>query len=333
MPGFESIIDQKRPIRILTTCLRDGNIPHALLFTGISGIGKRTTARLFSEACNCEALTSGVSRKRLDGILCCRCRSCRKIKSGNHPDIIHIKPSGNIIKIAQIRDLLHTLSMKPYEAKMRVVTISEAQNLNLEAANALLKVLEEPPEQTIIILTALNTANLLPTIVSRCQEIRFGPISRKNLMKLLHDERGTETEAARIIAAMANGSISKALAMSDDQWINQRNWLIHELETLGSRSIRGVMAFAEKLSSKKDKLPDALEVILTWLRDLWMVRMDPEKIVNLDRIDGIQSNSGRVPSSSLLSKITAVQRAQKELQTHTNLRLMLENLMLQLVKI
>ena len=117
MPGFESIIDQKRPIRILTTCLRDGNIPHALLFTGISGIGKRTTARLFSKACNCEALASGVSRKRLDGIPCCRCRSCRKIKSGNHPDIIHIKPSGNIIKIAQIRNLCHTLSMKPYDVK------------------------------------------------------------------------------------------------------------------------------------------------------------------------------------------------------------------------
>jgi len=142
-----------------------------------------------------------------------------------------------------------------------------------------------------------------------------------------------ETEVARIIAAMANGSISKALAMSDEQWINRRNWLIHELETLESRSIRGVMAFAEKLSSKKDKLPDAFEVILTWLRDLWMARMDPEKIVNIDRIDGIQSYSGSVPPSSLLSKITAVQRAQKELQTHTNLRLMLENLMLQLVKI
>jgi len=222
--------------------------------------------------------------------------------------------------------------MKPYEAETRVVTISEAQNLNLEAGNALLKVLEEPPEHTIIILTALNTANLLPTVVSRCQEIRFGPISRKNLMKLLHDERGTETEVARIIAAMANGSISKAMAMSDDQWINQRNWLIHELETLESRTIRGVMAFAEQLSSNKDKLPDVLEVILIWLRDRWMVRMDPENIINIDRIDGVQSNYGNVPPSSLLSKITAVQRAQMKLQTHTNLRLMLENLMLHLVK-
>ena len=317
----------------MTACLKDGNIPHALLFTGIDGIGKRTTAGLFSKACNCEALASGMSRGRFGGIPCCRCSSCRKIESGNHPDIIHIRPSGNIIKIAQIRNLCHILTMKPYEAKMRVVIISEAQHMNLEAANALLKVLEEPPEQTLIILTAVNTANLMPTIVSRCQVIRFGPISRENLMRMLCDERGMEITTACMIAAMANGSISKAMAMSNDQWINQRNWLIHELEALGSRSVRGVMAFAEKLSSKKDTLPDTLEVILTWLRDLWVVRTDPEKIINIDRMDGVRSNSGRVPPTSLLAMMDAVQRAQKELQTHTNPRLMMETLMLQWVKI
>ncbi len=223
--------------------------------------------------------------------------------------------------------------MRPYEAKKRVVLISEAQTLNAEAGNALLKVLEEPPEHTLIILTALNTANLLPTIVSRCQEIRFGPVSQENLMRLLLHEKGMEAEAARVIAAMANGSISKALVMGDDIWINLRNWLIHELETLESRPIRAVMAFAEKLSSNKDKLPEALEVILTWLRDLLMVRMDPLKLINIDRVDKIESISRRVSQSSLLLKITAVQRAQKELQTHTNLRLMLENLLLQLAKI
>ena len=113
--------------------------------------------------------------------------------------------------------------MRPYEAKKRVVLISEAQTLNAEAGNALLKVLEEPPEHTLIILTALNTANLLPTIVSRCQEIRFGPVSQENLMRLLLHEKGMEAEAARVIAAMANGSISKALVMGDDIWINLRN--------------------------------------------------------------------------------------------------------------
>lgn len=223
--------------------------------------------------------------------------------------------------------------MKPYEAKMRMVLISDAQHMNLEAANALLKVLEEPPEQTVIILTALNKANVLPTIVSRCQEIRFGPISRENLKILLHERQGIEPEVARIVAAMANGSVSRAMAMSDDQWINHRNWLIDELESLGSRSIRGVMAFAEKLSSRKDKLQDDFEVILTWLRDLWVTRVDPENIVNIDRKNRIQSNSGNIPPASLLSTIAAVQHAQKEIQTHTNLRLMLENLMLQLVAI
>ena len=333
MPGFESIIDQERPIRILTTYLREGNIPHALLFTGISGIGKRTTARLFSMACNCKRFAPDGSRKQFDHkIPCGECRSCRKTDSGNHPDIIHIEPSGSLIRIAQIRSLLHTLSMRPYEAERRVVLIYEAQKLNPEAGNALLKVLEEPPERTVIILTALNTAELLPTIVSRCQEIRFGPVSEKNLMRMLHHEEGIHMEAARIIAAMANGSISKALAMSDDKWINRRNWLIRELEIIESRPIRAVMAFAEKLSSDKEKLPEALEVILTWLRDLWMVRLDPSKIINIDRAEGILSISRRISRSSLLFKMAAVQHAQKKLQTQTNLRLMVEHFILQLVQ-
>ena len=223
--------------------------------------------------------------------------------------------------------------MKPYEAKMRVVIISEAQRLNPEAANALLKVLEEPPEQTVIILTAPNTVQLLPTIVSRCQEIRFGPISSDSLIRLLRDQQGMETAVACMIAAMANGSISKAMAMSDENWIHHRNWLIQELETLGSRSIRQMMAIAEKLSSRKDRLSDDLEIILTWLRDLWMVRIDPKKIINIDRVDAMRLISDRIPTSSLLSKMTAVQHSQKALQTTANLRLLLENLMLQLVAI
>jgi DNA polymerase-3 subunit delta' len=92
-----------------------------------------------------------------------------------------------------------------------------------------------------------------------------------------------------------------------------------------------MMAIAEKLSSRKDQLSDDLEVILTWLRDLWMVRIDPEKIVNIDRTDAIRSISGSIPPSALLTKMTAVQRSQQALKTHTNLRLLMENLMLQLV--
>ena len=187
MPGFESIIGQDRPIRILTTFLQNGTVPHALLFTGIEGVGKQSAAVTFAMACNCTGDFSENKFEWRDNRTaddhstadprhitnpCGNCKPCRKIESKNHPDIIRIKPSGVFIKIDQIRALCQTLAMKPYEAGIRVVLISDAQAMNPAAGNALLKVLEEPPTGTILILVANHTADLLPTIVSRCRHIR-----------------------------------------------------------------------------------------------------------------------------------------------------------------
>ncbi|UCE54026.1 MAG: hypothetical protein JSV31_00865, partial [Desulfobacterales bacterium] len=164
MPGFTSIVDQERPIRILTALLYHGTLPHALLFTGIEGVGKREVAIALALACNCLKKNSGytpeINKTRV--IIgqrihdpyssvgpCGSCKSCRKIESGNHPDIIQVKPRGPFIKIAQVRALCDTLAMKPYEASTRVVIIHDAQSMNPAASNALLKILEEPPERTI----------------------------------------------------------------------------------------------------------------------------------------------------------------------------------------
>ncbi|MCP4630816.1 MAG: hypothetical protein GY850_46010, partial [bacterium] len=183
MPGFESIIDQDRPIRILTTFLQKGTIPHALLFTGIEGVGKERAAIAMAMACNCADNDAASDSERhgtsvsghsntIRPIItdpCGICKSCRIIASDNHPDIIRLKPSGPTIKIDQIRSTVQTLAMKPYEARWRLVIISDAQTMNPAAGNALLKVLEEPPGRTILILVAAHTTDLLPTIVSRCQ--------------------------------------------------------------------------------------------------------------------------------------------------------------------
>jgi DNA polymerase-3 subunit delta' len=132
--GFKLIINQEHPKRILTACLKTRHIPNAFLFTGKRGVGKRITAITFAMACNCIG-------KELDTTEPCgSCTSCLKIKSGNHPDIIAISPFGSNIKIAQIRSLCHILAMKPYEARLRVVIISDAQTMNPSAGNALLKV-------------------------------------------------------------------------------------------------------------------------------------------------------------------------------------------------
>ena len=324
MSGFESIIDQHKPIRLLTAFLQKGTTPHALLFTGIEGVGKRMTALTFAMACNCMNAKQGTQHQDTASNPCLRCRSCRKIKSGNHPDIIFIKPSGPFIRINQIRSLCHTLGMKPYEARQRVVIISEAQAMNPEAGNALLKVLEEPPERTLLILTALQTSDLLPTIVSRCQLIRFNPISPKNIAGFLVGKKGLAPSDAMILATLANGSLSKAILMDQADWIKRRNWLIDEIETLPSRSVGPRLAFAERLAKNKDVLADSLEVIKLWLRDLVIYHYDPAKIINRDLVDKIQSASQRMRVESILSKLDAILSAQKNMSANSNLRLTLE---------
>lgn len=341
---------QDQPIRLLTTLLRNGTIPHALLFIGMEGVGKQNTAMVFAMACNCKSnelelfekgsdIRTKSDRKDIEqteATPCGHCKSCRKIDSGHHPDIILITPSGPFIKIGQIRDLCRTLTMKPYEARLRVVVISDAQAMNAAASNALLKVLEEPPDRTILILTATQTSDLLPTIVSRCQQIRFNPISRKNIEMLLIEEHGMRPDDAEIISIMANGSLSKAQSMmrsmSRVSWINRRIWLINEVGTIVDKPIASRMAFAEKLSKEKALLSDSLEVMKSWFRDLIVCRYHPDKMINHDLKDKIQKASKTMRVESLISYIDDIQSVQKNIHANINLRLSLEVLIMRLAR-
>ncbi len=348
MPGFDSIKNQDLPIRILTTFLQKGTIPHALLFTGIEGVGKESAAVTFAMACNCtggngddnsEWENTGTADDaafvagEMAAIPCDVCQVCRKIKADKHPDIIRLKPSGPSIKIDQIRSLRQTLAMRPYEASMRVVIITDAQAMNPAAGNALLKALEEPPDRTIFLLVASHVSDLLPTIVSRCQHIRFKPIAKENLESILVHRHKMAPSDASIIAVMAGGSFSRALRMHKANWINRRNWLINELDSLSSGSASRLLAFANQLSKDKDDLPDALGVIKTWLRDLAIQKLNPDKIINKDLAAKVKKSSQKIGMAALLEKIETIQSSEYSIRAGTNLRLAMEAMLLKLSRI
>lgn len=333
--GFDSILDQQRPIRVLKSYLRKGTLPHALLFTGIEGVGKKTTALALAMACNCMHIkdadglaegnnTTAALAESSESDPCLQCRVCKKIASANHPDIIQVEPSGRLIRIDQIRRLCHVLSMKPYEAKQRVVILSDAQLMTPEAGNALLKVLEEPPNRTTLVLTAIQKSDLLPTVSSRCQHILFNPISMESLESLLVDKQGLGRTDARIVAAMATGSISKAMTMAQTNWIVRRNWLLRELAALASRSTGSLLAFAEKLSKNKELIEDSLEIMKSWFRDLAVYPHQPEKLINRDLAETVRKTSELITPESILMKVDAIHSAQKAIRSNGNLRLTLE---------
>jgi DNA polymerase-3 subunit delta' len=291
-------------------------------------------------ACNCRGKTSvfnaddrfeqGPVSLPIDS--CGTCKSCRKILAGSHPDIIQIKPSGPFIKIDQIRALLQTLSLKPYEALTRVVILAEAPSMNAAASNALLKILEEPPDRSVLVLIATRKSDLLPTIASRCQPVRFNRISTEYITSWIINTHGLKPQEAEIISVMANGSLSKAQKMIDGNWMMDRNWILAEMRTLSLQPMARLLALAEKLAREKEALAERLEIIKSWFRDLIINHYDTGRIINRDVVDQIRTVCGQTDMLSLLSKVGAVQKTQSRLSANTNLRLRMERLLIQLAQ-
>ena len=328
----------------MTVLLRKEKVPHALLLTGMEGIGKRAAALMVAMALNCRRLAERPTLLDADpkpwGVVECDCRSCRKIRSGAHPDILRVAPAGTAIKIDQVRELCHALSMKPFEAGARVVIIEGAQAMNPESSNALLKALEEPPDRTVFILTAVDPRDLMPTVVSRCQKVGFHPIPRSKLAAAWRKQYDLPPEEADILAAMAEGGsgrIEMTPKASRDAWIRRRAWIIRRLSEILTRkgrelSVNGLLAVAEGLAHKKAWVDGSLDLIRSWLRDLVVYRYCPEKIFNQDVASEIQRISSKYTEMSLLSKIEAVDAAQRELRSNANVRLTLEAMVLQLAR-
>jgi DNA polymerase-3 subunit delta' len=291
-------------------------------------------------ACNCKGQTSGsdVDDGSEQGPVtspigsCGTCKSCRKIAAGHHPDIIRVKPSGPFIKIEQIRALLQTFSMKPYEAKTRVAIMAEAHCMNTAASNALLKILEEPPARSLLVLLATGKSDLLPTIASRCQPVRFNRISKEYIASLIGKEYGLEPQAAAIIAIMSNGSLSKAQEMIAGNWMSRRKWVLAEIQRLTLQPMARLLGLAEKLAREKEALAECLEIIKTWFRDLIVTHYDAHNIINLDVADQIRAVSRQTDMAALLLKMEAIQKTQNRLTANSNLRLGMEQLLIELAQ-
>lgn len=334
--GFNAIVGQRHPIKLLKTFVRSGTLPHALLFTGEDGVGKKMAATAFAMACNCLTLKSALNqRPHLDAIDACgNCGPCRKIAGNHHPDVIHVTPLSSVIRIAQIRTLLQALTLKPNEADRRVVILSDAQCMNPEAGNALLKVLEEPPDRTQLVLTAGQTADLLPTVLSRCQHIRFSPLGVAEIRQLLTAAGGIEPESALTVASLCGGSLTRAQKWVNSRWLARRDWITRALGSLMANAnkmdCRTWLALSERLTKRKDRVEESLEIITMCLRDMLVIDCDPQRVLNQDRLDVLSTATRQVGRLGLLEQIDAVDDALAALRSNTNTRLTLDAMVLRM---
>lgn len=331
--------EQDGSVSTLLTMARTETLPHALLLSGPAGTGKGEAALTLAQLLNCQAPpTPGITPfASLSAHRCGTCRSCRRIDAGTHPDVRVIAPEGSHIKIAQIRDLCNTLLAKPLEASHRVVLIKDAGRMNREAANALLKVLEEPPKGTFFVLTTSQPSELLPTVLSRCQLIRFRPLARETVVRCLMEEAHLPRHQAESVAALSDGSLALAREMVSckggvEAWLSQRNWLFDTLPLPGRGDLTHALAFAEVLGQDKEKAMRCLSLIGHYLHDLMVCRIDPHGVVNKDLLPQLETDAARFDLPRLAAMADTVRDTQTRIDGNTVLRHTLEVMALKLMQ-
>lgn len=241
--GWEEIHGQDKAVAFLAETLARGEVPHALMFTGPRGVGKYSTALLFAAALFCPA-------GHPDG-----CPSCHKVARGVHPDLHLVEAEGNQILIGQIQELERDLNIKPKESTRKVVIVDDAGAMNQNAANAFLKTLEEPPPETCMILVVESREALLPTVASRCHEVRFSALGRSDIEEFLVDREGMQRAEAEKIARLSGGIFGRALL-----WARNPELAMHwtrgvELAAFMRRS--SLLSLLEKLEEERKLLGEA----------------------------------------------------------------------------
>ncbi|MCL2761298.1 MAG: DNA polymerase III subunit delta' [Desulfuromonadales bacterium] len=314
---FSDIISHRKNISILTRIAESNRLAHAYLFWGPEGTGKKKTAIALIESVFCESGGCGV------------CPSCRKIKDNNHPDIHIVAPEGQFIKIDQIRALQKALAYRPYEAKRKACIIDDADKLNLAAGNALLKTLEEPPGDALIILVATNIENILPTIRSRCQTMLFGPVPAEDIEHFLITE-GISEETAHISAMQAGGSIGKALEIAGEETLNIKKLLINSVFDLSTEDLTKIFSLSEEFDKDRGKAILAIDLLITLWRDMIITGNGSEAVINQDMVKELSYEFTKRGNVKISEQIDILEETRNKIIRNANVRLAIDRLFMKL---
>jgi DNA polymerase III subunit delta' len=326
-----NIVGHGHAINTLRRALAAQRVRHAYLFAGPEHVGKALLAQRFAQTLLC---TGGGDAHNAPQNPCNTCLSCRKVMHGNHPDVHYIsKPAHKqFILIEQVRALQADAARKTLEGRRNIFIIQGMHEMNVQAANCLLKTLEEPEPDVVLLLTAPDPGLLLPTILSRVQQVPMQLLTTKQIKTALEDRWHVEPDEANLIAALAAGRMGWAVqAVEDEDMLAERQ---AQLETLAKLSTAGkVQRFdvAQRLSADSDKLHGILELWLLWWRDMVLAANNcPGLIVNVDMRGMIQHQAARVGAAESQRMVRAILGTMEALDQNVNARVALEVLMLDL---
>ena len=319
---FKDIKGQAQAIKILQKEIATSSISGAYLFTGPAGVGKALTALTFAKALNCK-------KEGTDS--CEECSSCRKIEHHNHPDVRIVEPENGSIKIEQIRDLKRQISYKSYEGRRKVWIIKEADKFGLAAANSILKILEEPPPQTVLILTSQAKEALLPTILSRCQVIRFFPLPLQEIEGIIAQQLPQGSNEIHILAKLAQGRVEEALHLAKETNILKvREELLNALRK--NMNLEEIFKLTARWSNyKEEELQRIFDMLLFWFRDILILGQGGrEWLINDDKVEELTREKNKYSVKQIKTIMETIEKARYYIKSNVNQKLVLEALWLKL---
>jgi DNA polymerase-3 subunit delta' len=314
--AFKDIVGNSRVKKILKLALERDRVPNSLLFCGPDGIGKRQMALTLAQALNC-------SEAQADS--CDRCPSCLAIAKGRFPDVIEITAEKQEIKIEQIRFLKQMTCLKPMSGKKRVFIIEEAERMSGDAANSLLKVLEEPPLFSHIILVTSSPFLLLPTILSRCQALAFSAVSKEEIEEILVDHDYPEDQA-RILSLLVDGNLERALDLEweEVQTLKDGSWRLFETMLAGRRSSLFLERFGSPAKSSQEEFEQTLEIFSSFTRDILLLELGGEVrfLLNPDYESKLREASGALPVRQAVALLAEIDFVLSEFPRNLNKNLL-----------
>jgi DNA polymerase-3 subunit delta' len=319
--AFSNIVGQERALLLLHKALTGARLAQAYLFYGPSGVGKKLTALQFVKALYCPASTSDA---------CDNCVTCRKITMGNHPDVVFVTPDGTSVKIEQIRALQRQLSYKPYENQRTAIIIDGCEFFTPPAANALLKILEEPPAHSLLLLLAGNRETLPLTIISRCQLVPFRPLTPAEIRTIL-ERQGVDQHTATLAATLAEGCLERWQQTDFTQALAARQNAYNVLQNVVQA--RGMHPFlhARQLAGKQEQCAELFGWLSLFCRDLIMLQVAPSvRLYNQDLHQDLTSLARRMPLEHLLETFDLLQELRPYLSMNLNPQLLFEQVLVQL---
>lgn len=330
------IIGHKKSINILDKSLRENRLAHCYLLVGPPNIGKTTIALEIAQAVNCTETDKP----------CGECTQCLRIAEGKHSDVQLIslknvtsegqnKKNRTEISINDIREMQKSASLKPFEGACRVFIIKTVEQLSIEAANCLLKTLEEPPAQVIVILLSnTNSSNLLQTIVSRCQVIKLNTLPTSQVAQHIQKQSEINPEQLQQIANLSRGRIGWAIKVIEKpEILTIRQQTIQKILNVITGDLFTRFEYASELANifarDRESVREELEMWISILRDILIIKQGSEEWVNnISELDTLKIHASKSNSIQLINDLKQVDKAWNQLIQNTNARLCLENLML-----